>query len=184
MLFARSGFAGSQAFPGYWAGDNEPNFGDNGLPSVIIAGQSAAMSAYSIWGHDIGGYQDTNFSQSPPNLFMRWAQFGCFSPIMQMHRQVGRGAAVSVAVRSGGARELPVLHAAAHATVPVHLHLRQAGEQTGLPIIRPLVLLNQADANTFAVNHTYCFGNEFLVAPMLTPNATTARPVSGARRMV
>ena len=43
----------------------------------------------AIWGHDIGGYQDTNFSLSPPNLFMRWTQFGCFSPIMQMHRQVG-----------------------------------------------------------------------------------------------
>jgi alpha-glucosidase (family GH31 glycosyl hydrolase) len=43
------------------AGDNEPDFGDNGLPSVIVAGQSAALSAYSIWGHDIGGYQDTNF---------------------------------------------------------------------------------------------------------------------------
>jgi alpha-D-xyloside xylohydrolase len=41
-----------------------------------------------------------------------------------------------------------------------------------LPIIRPLVLLNQADANTYAVQHAYCFGNEFLVAPMLEPNAT------------
>ncbi len=74
-LCARSGFAGSHAFPGCWAGDNEPNFGDNGLPSVIVAGQSAALSAYSIWGHDIGGYQDTNFSKSPANLFMRWTQY-------------------------------------------------------------------------------------------------------------
>ena len=36
----------------------------------------------------IGGYQDHNFSISPPDLFMRWTQFGCFTPIMQMHRQV------------------------------------------------------------------------------------------------
>ena len=27
VLFARSGFTGTQAFPGCWAGDNEPNFG-------------------------------------------------------------------------------------------------------------------------------------------------------------
>jgi alpha-glucosidase (family GH31 glycosyl hydrolase) len=88
-LFARSGFTGTQAFPGCWAGDNEPNFGEaNGLPSVIVAGLSAAMSGYAIWGHDVGGYQNTNFSISRPDLFMRWAQFGCFSPIMQMHRQV------------------------------------------------------------------------------------------------
>ena len=29
---------------------------------------------------------------SPADLFMRWTQFGCFSPIMQMHRQVERRA--------------------------------------------------------------------------------------------
>lgn len=172
VLFARSGFAGSQAFPGCWAGDNEPNFGDNGLPSVIVAGQSAAMSAYSIWGHDIGGYQDTNFSQSPPNLFMRWTQFGCFSPIMQMHRQVTRE--LQFPWRFGD-------QALANYQFFARLHVRlfpylytyaQQASTTGLPIIRPLVLLNQTDANTFAVEHAYCFGNEFLVAPMLTPNAT------------
>ena len=62
-VFARSGFTGTQAFPACWAGDNEPNFGaENGLPSVIVAGLSAAMSGYSIWGHDIGGYLDGTFS--------------------------------------------------------------------------------------------------------------------------
>jgi alpha-D-xyloside xylohydrolase len=171
VLFARSGFTGSHAFPGYWAGDNEPNFGDNGLPSVIVAGQSAAMSAYSIWGHDVGGYQDTNFSQSPSNLFMRWAQFGCFSPIMQMHRQVGRG--LQYPWRFGE-------EALANYQFFTRLHTRlfpyiytyaKLASETGLPIIRPLVLLDQTDANTFAVDHTYCFGNEFLVAPMLAPNA-------------
>ena len=173
VLFARSGFAGSYAFPGYWAGDNEPNFGPNGLPGVIVAGQSAAMSGFSIWGHDIGAYQDTNFSQSPPNLFTRWAQFGCFSPIMQMHRQVHRE--LQYPWRYGN-------EALANYQSFTRLHVRlfpyiytyaQQASSTGLPIIRPLVLLNQTDANTFGVNHTYCFGNEFLVAPMLTPNATT-----------
>ncbi len=30
LLFSRSGFAGTQAFPGCWAGDNQPNFGNRG----------------------------------------------------------------------------------------------------------------------------------------------------------
>jgi alpha-glucosidase (family GH31 glycosyl hydrolase) len=75
----------------HWPGDNEPNFGANGLPSVMVAGLSAAMSGYSIWGHDIGGYQNSNFGTSSADradLFIRWTQFACFSPIMQMHRQV------------------------------------------------------------------------------------------------
>src|SRR5262249_55775616 len=43
--------------------------------------------------------------------------------------------------------------------------------ETGLPIIRPLVLLNPTDANTFSLRQTYLFGNELLAAPMITPNA-------------
>ena len=171
VLFARSGFTGSQAFPGYWAGDNEPNFGDNGLPGVIIAGQSAAMSGYAIWGHDIGGYQDTNPSLSPSNLFMRWTQFGCFSPIMQMHRQVTRE--LQYPWRYGEeALQNYQFFARLHARLfpYIYSYAREASI-TGLPIIRPLVLLHQTDENTFSIQHTYLFGNEFLVAPMITPNA-------------
>ncbi len=171
ILFARSGFVGSHAFPGSWAGDNEPNFGDNGLPSVIIAGQSAAMSGYAIWGHDTGGYQDTNFSISPPNLLMRWTQFGCFSPLLQMHRQVTKE--LQYPWRYGDQalsnfRFFAKLHTRLFPYIYTYAKLAST---SGLPIIRPLVLMNQTDPNTFALRHTYLFGNEFLVAPMITPNS-------------
>jgi alpha-D-xyloside xylohydrolase len=173
ILFARSGFTGSHAFPGCWAGDNEPNFGDNGLPGVIVAGQSAAMSGFAIWGHDIGGYQDTNPSQSPPNLFMRWTQFGCFSPIMQMHRQVTKE--LQYPWRYGTeALQNYLFFAKLHTRLfpYIYTYAKEASD-TGLPIIRPAVLLNQTDANTFNLQHTYFFGNEFLVAPMITPDASS-----------
>ena len=61
------------------------------------------MSGYSIWGHDVGGYVNANFSPvSPPDLFMRWSQFGCFSPIMQMNRR-------SFLVASGGLSLSPLV---------------------------------------------------------------------------
>jgi alpha-D-xyloside xylohydrolase len=171
ILFARSGFAGSQAFPGYWAGDNEPNFGDNGLPGVIVAGQSAAMSGYSIWGHDTGGYQDSNFSKSPPNLFMRWTQFGCFSPIMQMHRQVTRELQYPWRYGDQAAANYQFFARLHTQLFPYIYTYAKLANITGLPIIRPLVLLNQTDPNTFGVKHAYHFGNEFLVAPMIAPDA-------------
>lgn len=184
VLFARSGFAGSQAFPGCWAGDNEPNFGDNGLPGVIVAGQSAAMSGYSIWGHDVGGYQDTNPSRSPSNLFMRWTQFGCFSPIMQMHRQVSKE--LQYPWRYGD-------QAAANYKFFARLHTQlfpyiytyvKIASTTGLPLIRPLVLLNQTDEKTYGIKHTYLFGNEFLVAPMIAPDATSREVYLPAGRWI
>lgn len=172
VLFSRSGFVGCQAFPGHWAGDNEPNFGANGLPGVIIAGLSAAMSGYSIWGHDVGGYQDSNPSSDPANLFMRWAQFGCFSPIMQMHRQVAQNRQFPWSYGPAALDNYRFFTALHTRLFPyIYTYAKQSAD-TGLPIMRPLVLLNQADANTFTIDHTYYFGNEFIVAPVITPDTT------------
>jgi alpha-D-xyloside xylohydrolase len=176
LVFARSGFAGAQAFPACWAGDNQPHFGDdNGLPSVIVAGVSAAMSGFAIWGHDIGGYQNSSFSPvSPANLFMRWTQFGCFSPIMQMHRQVHRANNRQYPWGYGQqAEDNYRFYAKLRIRLFPYIYTyAQEATTTGLPIIRPLVLLHQDDPVTFNVGHTYQFGNEFLVAPILAPNAT------------
>jgi alpha-D-xyloside xylohydrolase len=184
LLFARSGFTGTQAFPGCWAGDNEPNFGDqNGLPSVIVAGLSAAMSGFSIWGHDIGGYQNTHFSTvSPADLFIRWTQFGCFSPIMQMHRQVDGGnlrqypwgyAEVGESTNQNAALDNYRFYAMLHTRLfPYTYTFAKLSGETGLPILRPLVLAHQDDPNTFAVRHTYYYGSELLVAPVIEPRTT------------
>ena len=173
ILFARSGFVGSHAFPSSWAGDNEPNFGPNGLPSVITAGQCAAMSGYAIWGHDVGGYQDTNPSQSPPNLFMRWTQFGCFSPIMQMHRQVAKGKQYPWRYGDDALNNFRFFAKLHTQLFPYIYTYAKIASQTGLPIIRPMVLMDQTDANTFGLQHVYHFGNEFLAAPVITPNSNS-----------
>jgi alpha-D-xyloside xylohydrolase len=191
ILFARSGFIGCPAFPGHWPGDNEPNFGPNGLASVIVAGLSAAMSGYSIWGHDVGGYQNSNFEASAPeraDLFMRWTQFACFTPIMQMHRQVHSQKRQDFQPGiNEELRQYPWGYGDAalkNYQFFAQLHMRlfpyiysyaRESSTTGLPILRPLVLLHQADARTFAVEHAYYFGNEFLVAPIITANSNGRR---------
>lgn len=185
FLFARSGFTGTQAFPACWAGDNQPNFGnENGLQSVIVAGLSAAMSGFSIWAHDIGGYQNANFSPvSRADLFIRWTQFGCFSPIMQIHRQVNNANQEQYPWGYAEAGESPDNNRAlANYRFYATLHTRlfpyvytyaRMSQDTGLPILRPLVLQHQNDPRTFSIQHTYYFGAEFLVAPVIQPRATT-----------
>jgi alpha-D-xyloside xylohydrolase len=187
FLFARSGFSGTQALPACWAGDNQPNFGDeNGLPSVIVAGLSAAMSGYSIWGHDIGGYQNASFSPvSQSDLFIRWTQFGCFSPIMQIHRQVNRNnlrqypwgyPQSGESTANNGALENYRFYARLHTRLFPYLYsYARVSQDTGLPIMRPLVLHHQDDARTFSIRHTYYLGAELLVAPVIEPRANNRR---------
>ncbi len=174
ILFARSGYAGSQAFPAYWSGDNDPNFSAaNGLPSVIIASQSSAMSGFSMWSSDVGGYLDGNYETNQADLFMRWSQFGIFTPIMQMHRQVGSNNQYPWsygAAALANYRECANLHSRLFPYIYTYAHI---AEDTGIPIMRPLVLMDQADPNIWGINHTYHFGNELLVAPIIAANATT-----------
>src|SRR6185436_1414778 len=154
ILFERSGFTGTAAYPGCWAGDNQPNFGSNGIAGVAIAAQSAAMSGYSIWGSDICGYLDSNWSSTPTNLFQRWAQFGSLSPIMQMHRQVSLGRQYPWSFGDEGLTNYQFYARLHTALFPYLYTYAQQTATSGLPIIRPLVLMNQADANTYGVQQT------------------------------
>src|SRR5207249_1313279 len=153
-------FNGTGAYPAGWPGDNQPNYTQtNGLQSVITAGDSAAMSGYSIWGHDIGGYQNANFTADRSDLFMRWTQYGAFSPIMQMHR----GVQASNLSDNNNLEQYPwgysgtaltnyVTYAKLHSQLfpYIYTYAKEASID-GLPLIRPLVLLNQADTSILGV---------------------------------
>ncbi len=176
ILFARSGFTGTGAYPAGWPGDNQPNYSQgNGLMSVITAGDSAAMSGFSIWGHDIGGYQNANFTNDPADLFMRWTQYGAFTPIMQMHRQVNTS---NLQQYPWGYTQAALTNYATYANLhsqlfPYIYTYAQEASIDGLPLIRPPILLNQSDPNLAGVQHTYYFGNELLVAPMNASDSTS-----------
>ncbi|MBW3599906.1 MAG: hypothetical protein KY475_21875, partial [Planctomycetes bacterium] len=67
----------------------------------------------------------------------------------------------------------------------------KASSETGLPIMRPLVLLHQNDPAVRGVNHTYYFGNELLVAPVIelspldpTDATKTRRDLAKAKRNI
>ena len=175
ILWARSGFTGSQAYPACWAGDNQPNFGPNGLGGVVVAGESAAMSGFAIWGSDIGGYQDGAgiWSSTPANMFERWTQFGALSPIMQMHRQVTTGRQYPWSFGDEATANYRFYAQLHNALFPYLYTYAQQCSTNGLPIIRPLVLMNQADTNTYGLQHTYLLGDDLLTAIMVTNLATT-----------
>jgi alpha-glucosidase (family GH31 glycosyl hydrolase) len=175
ILWARSGFTGSQAYPACWAGDNQPNFGKNGLGGVVVAGESAAMSGFSIWGSDIGGYQDgaSIWSSTPANLFERWTQFGALSPVMQMHRQVTTGRQYPWSFGGEGTTNYRFYAQWHTALFPYLYTYAQQCSTNGLPIIRPLVLMNQTDTNTYSLQHSYLLGDELLAAVIVTNLATT-----------
>ena len=161
-LLARSAWAGSQRFPGIWAGDQSADFSPwGGLPTAIVAGQSAGWSGFPYWGSDVGGY----FNPPDDEVFSRWAQFGAVSPVMEAHglgpREPWRFSAETLAIYRHYAR--------LHDQLLLY-SLAAAGEAaaTGMPIMRAMALLfpDQEIAHADWVQYQFMYGRALLAAPV------------------
>lgn len=92
VLFQRSGCAGSHHYTAAFGGDSYSSF--LGLRRSVWQILSASASGISVWGSDIGGFKLRNWmTQEGPEfeeLYMRWVQFGAFSPLMRDHSWHGK----------------------------------------------------------------------------------------------
>ena len=84
VLFGRSGWTGQQGVGITWGGDQASDFWS--LETLVTATLTAAASGFSNWSHDVGGYLGERLvARCPKELLLRWAAFGCFTPLMQAH---------------------------------------------------------------------------------------------------
>jgi alpha-D-xyloside xylohydrolase len=157
LVWARSGYAGMQRFPTCWSGDPEPSF--QTMPCTLRGGLSIGLSGVPFWSHDIGGFN----GRPSPELYVRWAQFGLFSPHSRCHGTTPRepwefGEEALRIFRYYAKlryRLLPYIYSCAHIS-----------SRTGLPMIRAMVLEYQDDPNCYDKDTQYMFGESFLVAPI------------------
>ncbi len=162
VLLARSAWAGSQSMPGVWAGDQSSDFSPwNGLATAIVAGQSAGLSGFPIWGSDVGGY----FGTPSDEVFTRWAQFGAFSPIMEVHGLGVREPWLFSPATLATYRRFANLHAR---LAPYSRAAALQAELQGLPIMRAMALAFPTDAAAHDPQwqYQYLYGPDLLVAPV------------------
>jgi alpha-glucosidase (family GH31 glycosyl hydrolase) len=167
MLWSRSGSLGIEQAPGLWAGDQYATWEQ--MASLIPAGLSASISGMPFWGHDIGGY----IGDPGPELYLRWAQFGAFSPMMQYH---GIEPREPWAFGEDVAR---IYGRLAHLRMNLRPWLAALGREaveTGLPLMRPMAMEFPEDARFAREQTQYMLGADLLVAPILEPG--TGRRIS------
>lgn len=164
VLITRSGYTGTGRYPFPWAGDNRGSFDfDDGLPSVILAGQNAALSGMPLWGSDIAGYA----GRPTKEVFIRWTQFGAFTPLMQVHMTSNLGP------WDFDAETLEIFRFYARLRTRLFPYLYEAAHQaarSGLPIIRPMALAFQSDPAARGKVYQYMVGPDLLVAPIYQPS--------------
>jgi alpha-D-xyloside xylohydrolase len=162
ILLARSGWHGSQRLSAIWAGDQTSDFAYNsGLRTAIIAGLSAGLSGFPYWSSDIGGY----FGTPTDEVYMRWAQFGAFSPIMMIHGAGRREPWTFSEQTLDVYRRYARLHTDLFPYIDAYAH---EASRTGIPIMRAMPLEFPDDPGVWGdlPEHQYCFGAGLLVAPV------------------
>ncbi len=158
LVWGRSGWAGSQRYPTCWGGDPFSDFPY--MANQLRAALSIGLSGIPFYSHDIGGF----LGQPDPELYVRWAQFGLFSSHSRCHGTTPRepwefGEEAEAIFRRYAKlryRLLPYIYSTA-----------VQAAQTGLPVMRALVLKYSHDPNVRHLDSEYLFGDSFLVAPVL-----------------
>lgn len=168
VLFGRSGWTSQHATGMTWAGDQASDFWS--LRALVVATLTAAASGFSNWSHDIGGYLGHRLiERCPPELLVRWLQFGCFTPLMQAHARMPQEPWNYGERILDIYRDYVLLH---ERLVPYVRAAARTAATTGLPIIRPLCLVDPRDERGWTINDAYGYGPALWVAPVLDEAAT------------
>jgi alpha-glucosidase (family GH31 glycosyl hydrolase) len=163
VVFGRSGWSGQQAIGLTWGGDQASDFWS--LRTLVAATLTAAMSGYSNWSHDVGGYLGERLTaRCPKELLVRWLQFGCFTPLWQSHGRFEQEAWTYDEHTLELYRSYLVLH---ERLVPYIRAAAATAARTGVPIIRPLCLVDPVDERGWEISDAYFFGPSLWVAPVL-----------------
>jgi alpha-D-xyloside xylohydrolase len=163
MVWARSSYLGGQRHSAQWSGDVSTSF--QAMASTLRGGLSHGLSGVPFWSHDVGGFTGT----PAPDLYVRWVQFGAFSPLVRFHGTTSRlpwefpdyAMRAATEVLQLRYRLMPYLYSAA-----------VLAARTGEPIMRALLVDSPADPAAWTAELEYLLGPDLLVAPMTDPDGT------------
>ena len=150
-----------------WTGDQHVDWSvDDGLPSVIPASLSLAMSGYGISHSDAGGYTTVMHMKRSKELLIRWEEMNAFSPLLRTHEG---NQPVNDVQFDDDQDLLRNMNRAAHWHVLLKDYLQQLVrecKESGIPVMRPL-FYHYDEAWCYTEKTEYLLGGELLIAPIL-----------------
>ena len=167
LVWGRSGWAGSQRYPGQWGGDAESTVA--GMQATVRGGLSYAVSAPGFWSHDIGGFFGPELT---PELYVRWTQLGALSPLMRAHglRPREPWAFGEPALRI--TREWVRLR---YSLLPYLWQTAVQSAERGWPMMRPLDFADPDDRVARSVDDAFLLGADLLVVPVFSDDPAPVR---------
>jgi alpha-D-xyloside xylohydrolase len=175
FILSRSAFAGDQRYGvTAWSGDINSDFFS--FRRQIPAGLNFALSGIPYWTTDIGGFV-TGDPDDPAyrELFIRWFQYGTFSPILRVHgtRKTDQNELWSYGPEAQ--KILVSFDRLRYRMLPYIYSLAWKTTSESYTPMRPLVMDFRSDVRAQNIGDQFMYGPAFLVNPVTEPDATTRR---------
>lgn len=164
MLLMRGGTSGLQRYSVFpWSGDVGRSW--EGLQAQIPIMLNSGLSGLGYMSSDVGGFAVDPANPTNPELYVRWLQFGTFTPVLRTHAQ----AKPEPYHYSEKDQEiLKKFIKMRYEWLPYNYTLAYENAAKGLPLARPLNFrAENADEKYADVQDEYMWGDEILVAPVM-----------------
>ena len=162
LILSRYAGPGSHRYPLGFSGDTLVVWDALEFQPYFTA--TASNAGYSWWSHDIGGHQ---MGKRDDELYIRWLQFGVFSPINRLHSTsnefLGKEPWKFSSDTQKNATELLRLR---HRFIPYTYTMNMLTHRDGRPLMEPMYYENPEADEAYNVPNEYWFGTELIAAPI------------------
>lgn len=165
-VITRAAYAGTQKYATVWTGDNRSMWPH--IQMMVPQLCNLGMSGFSFVGTDIGGFA----SDTTPELLTRWIEAAIFSPLLRNHAAMGTRRQEPWVFGEPTLSIYRKYLKLRYHFIPYLYDLFAQETQTGLPIMRPLVLNDDTDERVRDLNDEFMVGDDLLVAPVLNKSTT------------
>ena len=174
FILSRSAYAGAQRYGvTAWSGDVLSDWVT--FHRQIAAGLNYAISGMPYWTTDIGGFISGGNLNDPKfrELFVRWFQFGAFSPVFRVHGTRNPDENELWSYGPEAEKILVDYDTLRYRLMPyIYSEAWQVTSEHGT-LMRPLVMDWRTDVEAQNTGDEYLFGPALLVSPVYTEGATT-----------
>ncbi len=171
VILTRSAYAGQQRNSAIsWSGDIKGTW--DVFRKQIPAGLNFSMSGIPYWNTDIGGFfggdpKDPKYQE----LFVRWFQFGAFTPMFRVH---GTGAGKEFwQFDESTQKTLATFERLRYRLLPYIYSVSWQVTHNGSSMLRPLVMDFAGDNGALTIADQYLFGPALMINPVTEPGASS-----------
>ncbi|WPQ65547.1 glycoside hydrolase family 31 protein [Chitinophaga sancti] len=175
LLFHRWGGLGNHRYQIGFSGDSRSTWASLAYQPYFTA--TASNVGYGYWSHDIGGHVADN---PDPELYLRWIQFGTFSPIFRTHCSKSAFNERRIWKFPEHYKMMLKAYELRYALNPYIYTASHEAFDSGVSICRPMYYDYPESPEAYTAKEQYLFGDDMIVAP-ITAKADSITHLAGKK---